>query len=88
MSDTQALLVEASEDTPRLLKFTGAAVDRAKRRFNARNYDEVAAALGLSRRHFYRLLAGTHDIRLSRAVAIADSLDWPVARVFEQVDRG
>lgn len=84
MPDTMTAIEDVTEDTSVPLRLTAAAVGRAKRRFHARNYDEVAAHLKLSRSHFYRLLAGTHDIRLSRAADIADRLDWPLSRVFER----
>ena len=35
-----------------------------------------------------RLLAGTHDIRLSEAAAFADWIRRPISEAFERVNRG
>jgi DNA-binding XRE family transcriptional regulator len=62
---------------------TAAAVERVKRRSGAETPDEIAAALGVSRRTYYRLVNGSHDVHLSRAHALAGRIGWPLTRVFE-----
>lgn len=87
MSDTRGGATGVAQDTPASWYLTREAVERAKRRLNARTNDDVAARLGLDRRTFYRLLEGTHDIRLSKAMDIAQRLGWPLTRIFERGQR-
>jgi DNA-binding IclR family transcriptional regulator len=87
VTDTAEIAVGHATDTPGV-KMTAAAVARAKRQCGVTSIDDLAEALGIPRPSMYRLLKGTNDIHYSRAVAIAEKLDWPLTRVFEQVRRG
>lgn len=83
--DTTPMQVGSDADTPIRMKLTDTAVARAKRRFGVERKEELAKALGFSRMTFYRLLGGTHDIRLSKAVEVAKELGLPLDRTFERV---
>lgn len=76
------------EDAELRLKLTDAAIQRAMRRLRIGTIDELGDRLGFSRQTFWRLRRGEYDIRLSKATAVAEQIDWPIDRVFEPVARG
>lgn len=61
-------------------RLTPEAVARAEALANTD--EERAARMGISRRTFYRLLNGRHDIRLSIAESVAEVLDMTVSAAF------
>jgi hypothetical protein len=85
MPDTLLRTEGVAHDPDYRFKLTRAAVERAKERHGLRNDEAVWTAMGLSRSTFYRLLAGTHDIRLSEAAAFAEWVNWPLDTAFERV---
>lgn len=88
MPDTHIGSTGVLDDTDHRYKLTRSAVERAKARHGLRNDEAVWTAMRLSRRTFYRLLAGTYDIRLSEARAFADWIGWPLGTAFERMSRG
>lgn len=77
-----------SNDAELRLRITPAAINRARRRLHVHTIDELGERLGFSRQTFWRLRHGKHDIRLSKATAVAQQIGWPIDRVFEPVTHG
>lgn len=65
------------------MRLTPEAVERAKKKFGVDQVDDLWQKLGFnSRMTFWRARQGTYEPRLSHALAIADQLGWPLAKVF------
>lgn len=65
---------------PRLLP---AAVERAKALLGISDIDALGEQLGFSRQSFWRLRNGKHDVRLSRALEVAEAVDLPLHLTFD-----
>lgn len=88
MADTQVIDRDITTDAaPAYWRLTDAAVQRLMRRLNVDTVDVLSARLGFSRQTFWRLRAGTYDIRMSEARRLAAIAGWPLTRMFAEPDR-
>lgn len=85
MADTQVIDRDITNDAaPAYWRLTDAAVRRLMRRLNVATVEELGDRLGFSRQTFWRLRAGTYDIRMSEARNLATLAAWPLSRMFEE----
>lgn len=67
------------------LQLTPAAVERAKTTLGVDNVDDLWQGLGFSSRMtFWRARRGQYDIRLSHALKVAETIGWPLSKVFQE----
>lgn len=71
------------EATGPYARLTPLALEHAKSLLGITDLDALGAELGFSRQTFWRLRRGECDIRLSRAIAVAEKLRMPIHQVFD-----
>lgn len=89
MLDTQEAEQPLRSDTHKrsYRQLTPAAIERAKNKLGVDNVDDLWQGLGFSSRMtFWRARRGQYDIRLSHALKVAETIGWPLSKVFQEAD--